>query len=455
MSQSNNNVIRQNILSEGIWTLMMKFSLPAIIAMSINSLNTFVDALFIGQYVGQEALAAVSLAFPLTMITNGVSAMISVGGSSLLSRAIGSEDYDIQKKTFGSVTILSIVCSAILTVLGLVFAEHLIEFMGGSGNLITLGAYYYRIMMIGAFVRIYGVVLNTMIRAEGKMNQAVTYLVIATLLNIILNPIFIAYFGWGIAGAAWSTVISMLLLSLFGLTYYMRRQSSYPIDLTYWRLEKRIIKPILTVGVSAMMLQIMFFVQQIFVFRSIAYYGSDWHIAFMGACYRIMILMIMPIFGFSQALQPIAGINFGADQFERVKKSFNIFALASTGMLMIFWVLEMVFPETILGWMLPDATFTDTDIFNFRIQMLSYFVFPYFLLGITLFQSIGNAKIAGNMLVARELVLFVPFVLLFPLWYGVNGVYYAMAPVNFIVFFAAYYFIQKEFKKWDKPIIAD
>lgn len=448
MSKTINNELRQEILSQSIWSLMLKFSLPAIIAMSINSLNTFVDALFIGQYVGQEALAAVSLAFPLTMLTNACAAMVSVGGSSLLSIAIGANQVDIQEKIFGSTTIISVVVSLALMTFGLVYAEELIQLMGGSGNLVTIGALYYRIMMMGAFVRIYGLVLNTLIRAEGKMNEAMSYLIAATILNIILNPIFIVVLDWGVEGAAWSTIVAMLVLTITGLVYFLRRRANYRIDMSYWRLESHIVKPILSVGVSAMMMQIMFLVQQIFVFRSIAHYGSDWHIAFMGACYRIMIFMVMPIFGFSQALQPIVGINFGGDQLARVKEAFVLFAKISTAMLFVFWVLELIFPEIILSWMLPDATFSANDIFNFRIQMLSYIVFPFFLMGVTMFQSIGRARIAGFMLVARELAIFVPIVLLLPLMYGVNGIYYTMLPVNLIVFFAAAWLIRSEFKKW-------
>ena len=448
MSKTINNVLRQDILNKSIWSLMVKFSLPAIIAMSINSLNTFVDALFIGQYVGQEALAAVSLAFPLTMLTNGLSAMVSVGGSSLLSIAIGANQIDVQEKIFGSTTVISIVVSLALMTFGLIYAENLIELMGGSGNLVKIGALYYRIMMFGAFVRIYGLVLNTLIRAEGKMNEAMSYLIAATLLNIILNPIFIVVLDWGVEGAAWSTVVAMLVLTLTGLIYFLRGRANYHINLSYWRLEGYIVKPILSVGVSAMMMQLMFLVQQIFVFRSIAHYGNEWHIAFMGACYRIMIFMVMPIFGFSQALQPIVGINFGGDQLARVKEAFGLFAKVSTAMLFVFWVLELLFPEVILSWMLPDATFSTTDIFNFRIQMLSYIVFPFFLMGVTMFQSIGRARMAGFMLVARELAIFIPFVLLLPMMYGVDGIYYSMLPVNLIVFFAAAWLIRSEFKKW-------
>ena len=288
------NSLTQEILTESIWKLMAKFSLPAIIAMSINSVNTFVDALFIGQYVGQDALAAVSLAFPLTMITNGISAMIGIGASSLLSRAIGANEVDIQRKMFGLVTVLTVLCSVVLMSIGLYFAEELIGLMGGTGEIQTMGAYYYRILMIGAFFRTYGVVLNVLIRAEGKIKAAMTYSIIATLLNIILNPLFIAYYEWGIAGAAWSTNVAMFLFSMIGIWYFVKRKTNYEVDFNYWGLDKKMMKPILSVGVSAMMLQIMFVIQQVFVFRSIVHYGSDdpnevynanYHIAVIGANY--------------------------------------------------------------------------------------------------------------------------------------------------------------------------
>ncbi|MFK7978473.1 MAG: MATE family efflux transporter [Saprospiraceae bacterium] len=312
------NPLTQEILTESIWKLMAKFSLPAIIAMSINSVNTFVDALFIGQYVGQDALAAVSLAFPLTMITNGISAMIGIGASSLLSRAIGANEEDIQRKMFGLVTVLSVLCCTILMAIGLYFAEELIGLMGGSGEIQAMGAYYYRILMVGAFFRTYGVVLNVLIRAEGKIKAAMTYSIIATLLNIVLNPLFIAYYGWGVAGAAWSTNVAMLLFSIIGVWYFVKGKTNYKVDFSYWGLDKQMLKPILSVGVSAMMLQIMFVIQQVFVFRSIVHYGSDdpnevynanYHVAVIGANYRIMILMLMPIFGFSQTMAPVVGIN--------------------------------------------------------------------------------------------------------------------------------------------------
>ena len=443
------NKLTQEILTDNIWSLMLRLSAPAIIGMSINGVNAFVDALFVGQFVGQNAVAAISLAFPLTMITNGFSAMIGVGASSVLSRAIGAGDADAQKKIFGTLTALSTIVSTILTLLGIYFARDLIAFMGGKGEILELGTIYYRITMIGAFFRLYSVAINMLIRAEGKIKEAMILSIASTLLNLVLNPLFIIVFEWGVAGAAWATVASMAVFTILGVLYFTRGHASYPVSLTTFSLESKLLRPILSVGVSAMMLQIMFFVQQAVVFKSLAHYGTDWDFAFMGTCYRVLLLVVLPTMGFAQAMQPIVGINFGAKDYQRVKETFITFALSGTVFMFGMWMLIMIFPTTILGWMLPDASFTSNDILNFRLTLLPIPMLPIFLIGTTLFQSIGNARDAGIVLVAREVVLFIPATLLLPLWFGVDGIYYAGIPVNIVVVTIVVWLIWREFGKWN------
>lgn len=447
MTASKPQNTKEEILNDNMWRLMGRLSLPAIIGMSVNGINAFVDALFVGQMVGQDALAAISIAFPLTMVTNGFSAMIGVGASSLLSRAIGAQELDIQRKTFGAVTLLSFIVSIILSVFGISFAYELIGFMGGEGQVLEMGVTYYRIMMLGAFFRIYAVANNMLIRAEGKVKEAMIISIISTVLNMILNPIFIYY--WGIAGAAWATNAAMVIFTLMNTWYFYRGKTSYPVSLTTFSLESRLLRPILQVGISAMMLQIMFFVQQVFVFKSLDYYGSEWDFAFMGASYRVIMLIIIPCFGFAQALQPVAGINFGARRFNRVKKAYRIFTVSSTIMIFVFCGFAMLFPHTVMGWMIPDTAFSNQDIWNLRLMLLGTPAFPLFFMGTTLFQSIGKGKEAGFLLVFRELILLVPAVLLLPLFYGIPGIYAAGIPTNLIIIGFTIFMTSRQFRKWN------
>ncbi len=450
MANSNKDKLTQTILQDDLWKLMRQLSLPAIIGMSINGINSFFDALFVGQFVGQDALAAISLAFPLVFITGGFSAMIGVGGSSVLSMAIGAEDRNKLEKVFGSVTILAAIFAAILMCFGIYFAPELIGMLGGEGDILDMGVKYYRITLYGAFFRIYAVDLNMLIRAEGKLKEAMSHSIFAAVLNIFLNGIFMGVLGMGVEGAAWATVVSMGVFTLIGVIYFYRGRSNYFVDLKKYSLERKIISPILKIGISAMMLQIMFFLQQSVVFKLIDVYGTDWDIALMGASYRVLLLMLFPGFGFAMAMQPVVGINFGAKQLGRVIKAFKIFTFSSTMLIAICWSFMMVFPETVLSLMLPDADFNPNDLFNFRMMISTLPLFPLFFMSTTLFQAVGKAKEAGILTILRDLGLFIPAVIILPIYFEVSGVYWGGVPSNVIMLIICIWLLFKLFKKWDK-----
>ena len=431
-----------------MWQLMLKLTPVAVVAMSINSINTFVDALFIGQFLGEKALAAVSLAFPLTLFSNAFAAMLGVGGSSLLSISIGSKDKETQGKIFGVVAVLSVVVSIILITLGWTFAEDMIAAIGGKGEVLEMGTLYYRTLILGAFVQIFAVAINFLIRAEGKLKTAMTMTMTAMISNMILNPIFIYYLELGIAGAAYASILSMVILMVLGLRYYTKGNTSYSVDFKYFKLDKIIVRPILAVGVSAMMMQIMFLIQNVIVFKMVSLYGDDWDIAFMGACYRIMILMLVPGFGFSTAVQPVIGINYGARDYGRVKEAFYVFGMGCMGLTTILLILFEIFPRSILGLMMPDSIFEPIDIFNFRIMMAPVFISSFFIMGVVLYQSIGQAKISGIVTILREIVFFIPFVLLFPRWFGITGIYAAPIVQNVAVFFVMVVLLRGLFNQW-------
>ena len=446
-----NKSLREEILEDDLRKLMVRMSIPAIIAMSINGINAFVDALFVGQLVGQQALAAISLAFPLTMITNGFTSMIGIGASTLLSRAIGAEDIQLQRKIFGTLNALTLIVSTVLTFAGIYFAYDLIAFMGGKGEVLELGVTYYRITMYGAVVRVFSVAANMLIRAEGKLKAAMLMSGSTAVINMILNPLLIGGLGWGIAGAAWATVLAMAAFTVMNLWYFATGKTTYPVNMTGFYLDPKILRPVLAVGVSAMMMQLMFFVQQAVVFKSLAHYGTERDLAFMGSCYRVLIIIVMPIFGFIQAFQPIAGINYGAQIYERVRNAFRIFTINSTLVVSGVWLFLMLFPRTVMGWMMPEAILNETDLWNYWMMMFTIPLFPVFFMGTTLFQAIGNARAALILQLSRELGLYVPILLILPIFYGVSGIYAAGVPVNVVLIFVTTLMIGVHFRKLQQP----
>ena len=432
MSLATESKLTQEILQANIWSLIRKFSLPAIIGMSINGINAFFDGLFVGQFVGETAVAAISLAFPLTFITGGLSAMIGVGGSALLSQAIGAGDEQRQKSIIGECTALSLFASILLMILGITYAPEMIGMLGGKGEVLSQGVLYYRITLIGAFFRIHAVALNMLIRAEGKVALAMYMSMSAAIINIVLNYIFMGVMDMGIAGAAWATVIAMAGLTVMGYAYFLMGKANYEVKAFSINFDWALSKPMLSIGISAAMLQIMFFVQQSVVFLLIKKYGGDWDIAFMGTCYRVMMLMVFPSFGFAIAFQPVAGINFGAKMYERVSEGFYKFLLVATIAMIVPWALVMIAPAIVIGWVLPEATISSEDVFNFRMFVATLPIFPAFFIGTTLFQAIGKARIAGILTVVRDLVLFLPAALILPTFFGVSGIYFTGIPINVI-----------------------
>lgn len=444
--------LQEQIQEASIWRLMLTLSIPSILAMSINGVNTFFDGLFVGRLVGEAGLAAIGLAFPLTMITNGFAAMVGAGAASVLSIAIGEGNQDTQQKVFGVLHLLCLLCAGLLTGVAGYFSEDLIAFMGGSGEVLALGTTYYRITLIGAFFRIFGVAANMLIRAEGKIRIAMGMTIVAALLNMVFNPLLIGYFGLGIGGAAWATVIAMGVYSALDVWYFWTGRATYPVRLTYFRWDWRLIKPILQVGVSAMTLQIMFFVQQAVVFKSIAYYGDVNDQAFMGACYRVVVLLLLPSFGFSHALQPVVGINYGAQNYVRVRKSFKVYAITNVSVVLLIVLVALSQPAMILGWLLPEMTFTAQQLFNFSMMMITLPLVPIFLLGSVFFQSIGDARKAGILVSAKEVVLYVPSILIMPLFFGIDGIYYAGIPVNVTFLFVTGALVLLTFRNWKQRL---
>jgi putative MATE family efflux protein len=442
-----------DLKNDGLWKLLWHMSLPGILGMIVLSLNTFVDSLYVGHFIGPEALAGVSLYFPISIITSSLIVLICSGSASILSRAIGSGDEEIQRKLVNTVFTLALVISAILTITGLLFSKIFIGLMGGTGEMLLYGAAYYRICALGSFFTVTGLTLSALIRAEGKMKQAMSYTAASVILNIILAPILINVFSFGIEGAAWASNIGMFVYFLLAVRYFASGKTSFKIGTLSLKPDKELTKNILSIGLSSFLLQAGNFIRQTFIFKSVAYYGSDTDVAYFGAVFRIFSIAVTPVFGILQALQPIIGINYGAGNYERCTQSVTVFRIGSGIFLFLVWVPLLLFPQGILSVMLPGTVFSSTDLNNFRIILITMPLLPVASSGIIFFQAIGKGKISSILSFGRELILFIPLILLFPFLYGTNGIYYGIAIENAIYILIMLLFTFYEFNKLkSKPL---
>ncbi len=436
---------REKLISGNIFSLMMELTLPAIVGMLVISLYSFVDGIFVGKFVGETALGAISISYAFTLINNGIAVLVGMGSASVLSRAIGGKDQKTIDSIMGNVIILTLLFSIATTILGFIFAPELLSLGGATGEMQQLGVSYLRITFLASFFVNFGQASNMLMRGEGKMTLAMAFMGISAILNIILDAVFIVYLKMGIEGAAIATIISQIELGLSQFIYF--KFFSKNVQIKKIKLEKGIVKESLSVGVSAMFMQVFALVQQVVLYSTLKRYGGEDQVVLMGAFFRYMMLSFIPLWGISQGFQPFAGTNYGAERFDRVKKGTYTFTIFAFSISLIFWLVFMLMPEKVLGLFIENQALIALGRTN---ALLSYSVFPLFslmIINLTLLQSLGKAKNAGILVMARQLVLYVPAVLLLPIFFNVRGAWLAGPIVDTLITILSIIFVSKVFMK--------
>lgn len=436
---------KQMILTENLWKVMYRLSWPAVIAMVLYGLNSVFDAIFVGRFVGETALAGVSLAYPLSQITLGLGSLIGVGAGSALSIALGAKDQKTQRKILGNVNYLSIVITVIYAIPALLLATPLVKVMGGAGDTLGMGKTYFQITVIGSLFWIYGLAGNMIVRAEGKMKSAAVMMGVGLVVNIIANYILIVIMDMGVAGAAWGTNLGMLVYTIAGLAYFAKGKASFEAHPFKFLRDKKIVKDIFSMGMPSLIMSVMSLVQAVVVFNALSRYGTTYDLALYGAIYRFFTLLLTPIFGLMRALQPVIGINYGAKNNLRVISGFKIFAVASTLMMLPFWVITMIIPEAVLSLMFPGRIFDAASLFYFRTYMALLPVLPVIFMMMTFYPAINKGKPAAIIGIARQLIFYVPVMLILPKLYGVRWVYYGTFLIDAFITIWVLVLIKKEF----------
>lgn len=415
---------REELTTGNMFKLMLKLGIPGIIGMLVISLYSFVDAIFVGRYVGDKALGAISIAYAFTLINNGIAVLVGIGSASVLSRAVGRKDQKTIDSVMGNVFVLTLLMSSVVTVLGYIFAPQLLHVVRAEGEMHELGVKYLRIVYLGSIFVNFGQAANMVMRGEGKMALAMAIMGFGAVLNIVLDALFIIVFKQGIEGAAIATVISQAVFALATFFYFLCFSKN--IKFKSFKLEKSLVGETFAVGMSAMFMQVLSLVQQTVMYSTLKKYGGEDQVILMGAFFRYMMLAFIPLWGLSQGFQPFAGTNFGAGLFERVKKGTFLFYGFGVVLAAIFWLVFLASPEGVLSLFIKDnPALVAAGKTNATLAFLIFPLMPIMILNITLFQALGKAKPAGFLAISRQLVLFVPAVLILPHFLGVRGVWAA------------------------------
>ncbi len=443
------NEKRTQLLEGGTVSLMIKLSLPAIIGQAIVGLYPLVDMIFIGQMVGVVSMSAVSITAPFVLINNGIAVLIGMGSASVLSRAIGAKNQDKVDKIMGNLILSVLILSALVMVLGTIFAPQLLRLGGAEGELLEIGTRYLRIIYIGSFFVNFMQSANMIIRAEGRMVVAMVIMGAGALLNIILDPIFIHMMGErGAEGAAMATVIAQFVQAVATFIYF--KKFSPVVKFKRIGIFKNIFGEMMGVGLSGAMMQIMFLVQMAVIYSTIAKMGTYADIALMGAAQRVMQFSFVPIWGMSQGFQPAVGTNYGAKQYDRVKKFTKVFILGGTVLAGFFFLIIQLFPGQILSSFITDPEIVEGGIADFSLMFSVFFSYGLLIMIMTYLQALGKALPAIIITVLRQVLLIVPLVKILPLFMGTKGIWAAIPLNDVIVLVIGIVILIVQFKKLDR-----
>lgn len=436
---------------EKIGKLLLKFSIPAIVGMVVNAIYNIVDRIFIGNFVDSLGLGGITIAFPIMIIIMAFGMLIGIGATSLISIRLGEGKREEAELILGNAMVLLIVISLTLSIFGLIFLDPILKLFGASPQILPYAKEYLSIILLGAVFQSIGFGMNNFIRADGSPKMAMATMLIGAILNTILDPIFIIVFNMGIKGAALATIISQAVSAAWVLNYFFSGKSSLVVKKENWKLKPHIVKNILAIGSAPFAMQVAASGITTLLNRSLITYGGDLAVSAYGAINSFSTILLMPIFGINQGSQPIIGYNYGAKNYDRVKKAFLLAITAATTITIIGFVVTRMFPSQLI------ALFNskDKELVNIGANGMKIFFTMLPLIGFQIvssnyFQATGKPKQAMLLSLSRQVLMLIPAILILPRFFDLNGVWMAGPTADFFSSLLTGTFILIELKKLQK-----
>jgi putative MATE family efflux protein len=432
---------------EKISTLLWRFSLPAITGMVVNAFYNVIDSIFVGRGVGEIGLTAVTIAFPIMIVLMGFGMLVGVGAAAVVSLRMGEKQQQQAEKILGNAFTLSMILSAAFTGSVLLFLDPILMMLGAEPDVLPYAREFTRIIVLGSPFMYVGFGLNNIVRAEGNPQMAMSTTLISAGLNIVLNPLFIFTFHLGIGGSALATVISQGVSAIWVLVYFLRGKSVLRLRKKNFSLDKKIVRSIFEIGMSPFLMQIASSLTTVLFNYTLLRYSGELAVASIGIINRMGMLMLMPIFGISQGLQPIIGYNYGAGNYDRVKKALKIAIGAATLFSTVGFLLIQIFDKQII--MLfndnPELILLGSEAMRINLCMLP--VIGFQIIGANYFQAVGKAGYAIVLSMSRQLLILIPLVLLLPRLLGLQGVWLASPIADFSAALLTGIFLFRELRK--------
>jgi putative MATE family efflux protein len=418
--------------TDKITPLLFKLSIPAMIGMISNALYNVIDTVFVGHGAGSLAIGGLTIAFPFQLIIGAFALMYGVGVASVISRRLGEGKPEEAVIAASNAFILTFFTSFLILIFGELFLEKILNIFGATEDILPFAIDYMKIILLGAPFLSFSMCSNNILRSEGAAKVAMTIMIIGTALNVVLDPIFIFGFGLGIKGAAIATVISQMCGSLYALSYFLRGKSSLNFHIRLFKLKFVYIKEIILLGLATFIRQIGTSAMALAVNNMVKIYGGDLAIATFGMVNRFLTLVLMPIFGMNQGLQPIIGYNFGAKKNDRVKAALKVTVLITTMIGFIFSFVALVFPRILLTMFTTDQELLDMGVVALRIIISTMLFLGLQTCGTTYFQAIGKSLPSIFLGMSRQFIILIPLVLILPRFFGLIGVWIAFPSADIL-----------------------
>ena len=448
MAQSNS--IPLELGTEKISRLLKQYALPAIIAQIAASLYNMVDSIFIGQGVGPLAISGLAVTFPLMNLSTAFGTLVGVGASTMLSVLLGQRNYSAANKVLGNVVSLNTIIGIMFMIMALIFIDPILYFFGASENTLPYAKEYMKVILYGNVITHLYFGLNSAMRSTGNPRKAMGLTIFTVIFNAILDPIFIFVLDMGIAGAAWATVIAQSAALILIMRHFTDRNKEVHFEKGIFRFDMRVAKDSLAIGFGPFLMNAAACLVSLFINQQFRKYSGDLGIGAYGICNRINFMFVMICLGLNQGMQPIAGYNYGARKYSRVKEVYKRTAIFATMVTVIGFLITEIFPRATVGIFTSDAELLDMSSKGIRIMNIMLPIVGFQIASSNLFQSLGMVKKSIILSLSRQLLFLLPCLYFLPLGFEATGIWMSYPVADGIASLVTVILLSRLFKKFRK-----
>lgn len=428
----NTPTLAQNPLGiEPIPRLLWRFSLPAIVGMMVNALYNVVDRIYIGNApgLGANGIAGITISFPIMIILLAVGVLYGIGGATLFSIRLGQGREEDAAVVLQNAVILLLSTGAVIIVAGLLFLEPLLSAFGASEQIMPYAKSYLSVILIGSVFAVTSMGMNHFIRADGSPKVAMLSMFLGAGTNIILDPLFIYGFGWGMEGAALATIISQLFSFIWVLSYFLGKRSRVKLRLKGARPQWPVIQMIISLGIPHFSMQLVSSLLNVILNKTLMKHGGDLGISAMGIVNSLQTLLLMPVIGINQGVQPLISFNFGAKKFDRVREAARLGIIFSTAVVLVGYTATRLWPQAMVGLFNREPNLLELGTYALKRWFLLTPLVGMQVIAGSFFQAIGRSKTSLLLILSRQGLFLIPAILIFANLFGLQGILWA-APVS-------------------------